>query len=133
MVSSLHNWDFELFGPNFGTPVTNRQEIFQMDGVSVHGINRSMMLTLLISPTSLNFSLFVSVLAHNSVTLLRSDQEFMGMGILVVAEASSSVNFAGCVVSVTENELIGRGREVSGIPPQNTTISRAREEFDTSS
>ena len=65
-----------------------------MNGVSVHGVDGTVMLTLLITPSSLNLSLLVSVLAHDGVTLLGSDQEFVRMGILVIAEASTSIDLS---------------------------------------
>ena len=70
MVTGLHNWDFELLRPDLGRPISNGKEIFEMDRVSVHRVDRSMMLSRLVSPSALNFSLFVSVLAHDSVSLL---------------------------------------------------------------
>lgn len=73
-----------------------------MNGVSVHGVDGTVMLTLLITPSSLNFSLLVSVLAHDGVTLLGSDQEFMRMGILVVAERSTSINFTFGIIGISK-------------------------------
>jgi len=73
-----------------------------MNGVSVHGVDGTVMLTLLITPSSLNLSLLVSVLAHDGVTLLGSDQEFMRMGILVVAERSTSINFTFGIIGISK-------------------------------
>jgi len=73
-----------------------------MNGVSVHGVDGTVMLTLLITPSSLNLSLLVSILAHDGVTLLRSDQEFMRMGILVVAERSTSINFTFGIIGISK-------------------------------
>ena len=73
-----------------------------MNGVSVHGVDGTVMLTLLITPSSLNLSLLVSILAHDGVTLLGSDQEFMRMGILVVAERSSSINFTFGIIGISK-------------------------------
>jgi len=74
-----------------------------MNGVSVHGVDGTVMLTLLITPSSLNLSLLVSVLAHDGVTLLGSDQEFMRMGILVVAERSTSINFTFGIIGISKS------------------------------
>jgi len=73
-----------------------------MNGVSVHGVDGTVMLTLLITPSSLNLSLLVSILAHDGVTLLGSDQEFMRMGILVVAERSTSINFTFGIIGISK-------------------------------
>ena len=73
-----------------------------MNGVSVHGVDGTVMLTLLITPSSLNLSLLVSILAHDGVTLLRSDQEFMRMGILIVAERSTSINFTFGIIGISK-------------------------------
>lgn len=73
-----------------------------MNGVSVHGVDGTVMLTLLITPSSLNLSLLVSVLAHDGVTLLGSDQEFMRMGILVVAKRSTSINFTFGIIGISK-------------------------------
>jgi uncharacterized membrane protein (DUF441 family) len=73
-----------------------------MNGVSVHGVDGTVMLTLLITPSSLNLSLLVSVLAHDGVTLLGSDQEFVRMGILVVAERSTSINFTFGIIGISK-------------------------------
>jgi hypothetical protein len=55
------------------------------------------------------------------------------MGILVVAQASTSINFAVFVTRVLHDELVSRSAEVSVIPPQDTSISGAGEELVTSS
>lgn len=73
-----------------------------MNGVSVHGVDGTVMLTLLITPSSLNLSFLVSILAHDGVTLLGSDQEFMRMGILVVAERSTSINFTFGIIGISK-------------------------------
>ena len=74
-----------------------------MNGVSVHGVDGTVMLTLLITPSSLNLSLLVSILAHDGVTLLGSDQKFMRMGILVVAERSTSINFTFGIIGISKS------------------------------
>jgi hypothetical protein len=80
-----------------------------MDRVSVHRVDRAMMFTLFVSPSSLHFSLVISLLAHDCVSLFRTDQEFVRMGILVIAEASTSIDlsFRG-EVSVLKYHFISR-------------------------
>lgn len=104
-----------------------------MDRVSLHGVDRSVMLTGFISPSSLDFSLFISVLAHDSVSLLRSDQELMGVGVLVVAEASSSIHLTIFNALIFHHKLVSRGRKVSVIPPQDTSVGGTGEELVTGS
>ena len=133
VVTGLHDWDFQFFRPDFGGPISNSEEILEMHGISVHGVNGSVMLTLLITPSTLDFSLLVSVLTHNSVTLLGPNQELVGMSILIIAEAGSSISLTVFVVGVFEDKLISRSVHVSHIPPQDSTIGRAGEELVTSS
>ena len=57
----------------------------------------------------------------------------MGVSILVVTQASTSIDFAIFISCVLQDELVSRSAEVSVIPPQNTSIGRAREELVTSS
>jgi len=80
------------------------------------------MLTLLVTETPDALSFLVTVLTVQSVSLLGSDQELMGMRILVVVEASSTVDFAFWVVGVTEDKLIEGGIERSHVPPEDTAV-----------
>jgi len=91
------------------------------------------MLTLLITPPTLHFCLVVSTLAHDGVSLLGTYQELVGMRVLVVAQASSTVNFTFFIVSVLEDELLERGSHVSHIPPKYAPISGSGEELESSS
>lgn len=133
MVTGLHNWDLEFFRPDFSGPISNREEVLEMDGVSVHGVNRAVMLTLILSHSLLHFSLLVSVLAHEGVTLFSSNQELVGMGVLIIAERGSSISLTFFRSMILEDKLISGGVHVSHIPPEDTAIGGAREEFVTSS
>lgn len=133
MVTGLHDWDLELLGPDFGGPISNGEEVLEMHGVSVHGVDRTVMLTLFVTPSALDLSLFVSVLTHESVTLFTSNQELVGVGVLIIAERSSTVGLAVFYVGILEDELVGGGIHVSHIPPKDASVSRAREEFVTGS
>lgn len=131
MVTRLHDWDFKLLGPDLGGPISDSEEILEMDGVPLHGIDRSMMLALLvtIAPNALGF--LVPVLTVQSISLLGADQELVGMRILVVFKARATVDFAFWVVGVTEDKLFGGGIEGSHVPPQDTAVGRDREEVIT--
>jgi len=132
VVTCLHDWDLQFFGPDLGAPVSHSQEVLEMDGVSVHGVDRTVMLTLLITPSTLHFGLVVSTLAHDGVSLLGTYQELVGMRILVVAQASSTVNFTIFFVVVLEDKLLERSSHVSHIPPEYAPISGSGEEFKSS-
>lgn len=70
MIARLHNWDLKLLGPDLGGPITDGQEVLEMDGVPLHGVDRTMMLALLVTEAPDALGLLVSVLAIQSVTLL---------------------------------------------------------------
>jgi len=122
VVTRLHDRDFKLLGPDLGGPISDSEEVLEMDGVPLHGIDRSVMLALLVTkaPNALGF--LVPVLTVQSVSLLGADQELMGMRILVVVEARATVDFALWVVGVTEDKLIEGGIEGSHVPPQDTAV-----------
>jgi len=123
VVTSLHNGDLEFLGPDLGRPVTNSEEVLEMDGVPLHGVDGTVMLPLLVSETPDALSLLVSVLAVEGVTLLGADQELMWVSVLVVMEASTAIDFALGVVSVTKNELINGSIERTHVPPEDTSVS----------
>jgi hypothetical protein len=91
------------------------------------------MLTLLITPSALDFSLLVSVLTHDGVSLLGSDQEFVRMGILIIAEASSSVSLTVFRMVILEFKSVSRCGHISHVPPEDATVGRAGEELVTGS
>jgi len=82
-----------------------------------------------IAPNALGF--LVPVLTVQGVSLFRSDQELMGMRILVVMEASTTIDFALWVVGITEDKLIEGSIKGSHVPPKDTAISGDREEIVT--
>jgi len=122
VVAGLHDGDFELLGPDLSGPVTNSQEILEMDGVTLHGIDGTVMLSLLVSEPPDALSFLVSVLAIEGETLLRSNQEFVGMRVLVIVEASTAIDFALWVVSVAEDELVSGGVEHTHVPPEDASV-----------
>jgi hypothetical protein len=43
----LHDGLFDFFGPDFGGPITDRQEELQMGGISLHRVDGTVMATTL--------------------------------------------------------------------------------------
>jgi len=122
VITGLHDWDFQFFRPNFGAPISNGEEILEMDWVSVASVDRTVMLTLLITPSTLHFCLLVSVLTHQSVPLLAANQELMGVGILIIAEGSSAINLTIFVIAVSEDQFVSGCDHVPHVPPEYAAI-----------
>jgi len=75
------------------------------------------------SESPLNFRFVVSSLAKNRVSLLGSDKELVRMSFSIVADAGTSIDLSVLFVHVLENELVGRGAEITHIPPNYSAIS----------
>lgn len=75
MVASLHNGLFKILTPNLGGPITNRQKEFLLEGVSLQGVDGTVMLSTLLSESGLDFNV-LSLTDLKNISLLSSDQVF---------------------------------------------------------
>jgi len=98
MISSLHDWRFLFFTPDLGAPITYREEVFGVCWVSVKGIDWSMMFTIVITESILDFN-GLSFVCLQYVTLLSSDEVLQRTSFGVVFKRGTTKNLCFCLAN----------------------------------
>lgn len=89
MITGLHDWRPHFLGPDLGGPITDGEEVLNVSGVSLDGVNRSMMLSTVITESLIDFD-GLSLISLEDVSLLGTDEVLKWTSIGVVLEGGSS-------------------------------------------
>lgn len=78
MVACLNNGLFKFFGPNLGTPVTDGQEVFKLEGVTLEGVDGAVMLAVFETVTHVDFNLVLTTIGLHHATILTTNKVLHG-------------------------------------------------------
>jgi len=121
----------QFFGPDLGRPVTNREEIFELEGVPLKSVDGPVVLAILKAISHVDFNFVLSTVCLHETTVLAAHKILHWRSFAVILERSDATHLRRGLtlnrICLSKHKFIGGAcSQIALIPPQETTIGGSR-------